>query len=66
MAMQYIGLDRGSLAQDDALTIGTSSTATLDIELRIDDTVGWTSLELEDAHERISRFLLRYSKGGNV
>lgn len=66
MAMQFIGFDRGAILGEDALTTGTSSTATLDIEVRIDDTVGWTTLEIEDAMERISMYLLHYRKGGNV
>ena len=66
MAMQYIGMDRGAIVNDDSLTVGTSTTATLDIEVRIDDTVGWTSLELDDAMERIQRYMVRFLKGGGV
>lgn len=66
MAMQYIGLNRGAITTEDNLTVGTSTTATLDIEVRIDDTVGWTSVEIEQAMDQIERYLLRYRKGGGV
>lgn len=54
MTQRYIGVNRGADYSPDALTVGTSTGGT-DIELRIDDTKGLTTVEIDailDAFER--------------
>jgi hypothetical protein len=58
MAQQYIGVNRGADYNPDALTVGTSTGST-DVELRIDDTKGWTTAELYAVMDAIERYIFQ-------
>lgn len=58
MTQRYIGVNRGANYNPDALTVGTSTGST-DIELRIDDTKGFTTLDIEAIMDAFERYILQ-------
>lgn len=69
MGSEYYGINRGDPNQlmPDAVTVGTSTGST-DIEVRLDLTKGWTTLEIEEALDAIYQRIIdgRYGEYVNV
>lgn len=69
MASFYIGLNRGTqnMAEQYNLTTGTSTGST-DIELRIDETKGWTRKEIMEVFKVFRAYLIngQPNLGGNT
>jgi len=57
MAQRYFGLNRGADHNPNDVTVGTSTGST-DIELRIDDSKGMNSLDVNMAVDAIMRRIL--------
>jgi hypothetical protein len=53
MAMLYIGQNAGQFTEDPEIPVAGSSTQSTDVELRIDLTKSWTSVELRKAVDNI-------------
>ena len=53
MAKQYFSLSRGQIDQGPAAVAQASSDPSADIAVYIDDTVGWTDLEVQQAMEQL-------------
>jgi hypothetical protein len=66
MAQFYVGVDRGADYNPDALTTGSSTTAGLDIELRMDVAAGWTTVELEAVLDAIERYIFQFRPNQGV
>lgn len=58
MASVSFGLNRGADSQPDQIVVGTLAVSTNDLEVRIDNTKGWTSEELTEYLERIKLWIL--------
>ena len=54
MASVSFGLNRGADSQPDKVNVGTLAVSTYDIEVRIDNTKGWTRQELREYLDRIA------------
>jgi hypothetical protein len=58
MTQRYIGVNRGADYNVDALAFNTSTNST-DIELRIDDTKGFTTVEIDAILDAFERFVFQ-------
>lgn len=53
MASVSFGLNRGADSQPDKVNVGTLAVSSFDLEVRIDNTKGWTRQELDEYLGRI-------------
>lgn len=58
MASVSFGLNRGADSQPDQITAGTLAVSTSDLEVRIDNTKGWTRQELKEYLGRIADYII--------
>lgn len=58
MASVSYGLNRGASSQPDDITTGTLAVSTNDLEVRVDNTKGWTRAELKEYLNRIADFII--------
>ena len=66
MAQVYIGVNRNADNNDpDTLTIG-AVTGSTDIELRIDDSKGWTTQEIDYVLDLFERYVFQYLPNAGV
>lgn len=68
MADISFSIARNSLAEGGSSTVteGTSAPGAGDLEVRISGTAGWTKLEIEEAMDRIWRFLMDVNNSTSV
>ena len=58
MASVSFGLNRGADSQPDQINVGTLAVTNNDLEVRIDNTKGWTSEEIDEYLKRIRDWIL--------